>query len=361
MHNDTQIIKYSTYNKFTILPPLFHQIWVKVTGKTGFPLSEINSCKVLHSGMTTELIGDKMHNVHWQYKLWNNMDLEELFMFNSTGNKPIIFSNSSDNNNSPAQYLKQFIIKHLRTFHNASEKDKNFYDTISISEEQKYTKLANIMYKKFQLKQSIQSLSSQNSINKRLLLMLTDLFRIFVLFIFGGIYADADTYCMKSFYPLLSIPPYLYVINKSTSINKIHDDVGEVFTNFAAYESENQRGKLIGYSILGSIPNSEILFRLVTEYLVTEPHYSEYKDNNVPSWISTGPKLITDYIDLLTMQKQYSFFRIYPSHLFYPVHYSDQQIINSFQRNKTIVLNYIRTKHPHSFSIQLFGSTVQMV
>ncbi|CAF1480874.1 unnamed protein product, partial [Adineta steineri] len=264
MHNATQIIKYSTYNKVTILPPLFHQIWVKVTGKTGFPLSEINSCKVLHSGMTTELIGDKMHNVHWQYKLWNNTDLEELFMFNSTGNKPIIFSTSSDNNNSPAQYLKQFIIKHLRTFHNASEKDKNFYGTINISEKQKYTKLANIIYKKFQLKQSIQSLSSQNSINKRLLLMLTDLFRIFVLFIFGGIYADADTYCMKSFYPLLSIPPYLYVINKSTSINKIHDDAGEVFTNFAAYESENQRGKLIGYSILGSIPNSEILFRLDT-------------------------------------------------------------------------------------------------
>src|ERR1022692_4409186 len=95
MHNGSDIIDYNNYTQFTILPPLFHQIWIKAVGGRVLPQSQINSCRIMHSNSNAILIGNEIYKVKWQHKLWNTTDLEEFFMFNSTSNKPLVFSNSA--------------------------------------------------------------------------------------------------------------------------------------------------------------------------------------------------------------------------------------------------------------------------
>jgi hypothetical protein len=363
LNNESPIIDYNTYRNLTILPPLFHQIWIKSVGGRRLPDSQINSCRVFHNNSNAKLLGDKMYKVQWQHKLWNNTDLEDFFMFNSTSKKALIFSNSSLDNKTPRHHLKQFVTKHFLIFRSTSKKGEGSYRPRNVSQEEEevYDKLADIIYSRFQLNRSTEYPLEDDPNQMNFLLKLTDLFRIFILLIFGGIYVDADSYCMKSFTPLLSIPHYSYIINSKTITNQVYNNSKEVYLNFASFENENERGKLIANGVLASTSNSETLFRLISDYLVVEPHYSAYTNVDTPAWLSSGPTLLTNYIDLLSMQNTNSYFRLYPSHLFYPIHYTDTQIINSFQQNIAMMLHYIRTNHPDSFTIQLFGSTIDII
>jgi hypothetical protein len=355
------IVTYNTYDKSTIIPPFFHQIWITTTGPTGMPREQIQSCRDLHSGSRSDFIDGQRHTIHWQHKLWENSDLEELFMFNSTIKQSLAFGHSMPDQRSLRSHLKRFFEKHSANVHSSLQTNNFDKRQKSVAQERLYAKLGVIIYQKFQLNESTENLLQSNKSHMNFLLKLTDIFRIFILLLFGGVYVDADTFCMKSFSPLLSIPHHSVLSNLSKAENETYADTDELYSCFASYENEKQRGELIGNSVLASAPDCNFLFRLICEYLITEPHYSEYRNSNMHAWITSGPQLITNYKALLLRQKQSSYFRIYPSYVFYPIHYTDKAIIDSFRSNVTIIFNYIRMMHPSSFTIQLFSSTVKIL
>lgn len=112
-----------------------------------------------------------------------------------------------------------------------------------------------------------------------------NLLRYEILYRYGGIYIDADSYCLK---PL-----------------------DKRFTNidfWAAYEHEKNRPGLINNAFLGSACNHPVLEK-IREKLAGEPKVVQ------PSWRFSGPELITETIRLF-----YPLAKIWPSYTFSPRH-----------------------------------------
>ncbi|HZK76864.1 MAG TPA: glycosyltransferase [Candidatus Kapabacteria bacterium] len=105
---------------------------------------------------------------------------------------------------------------------------------------------------------------------------------------YGGVYVDADMECLR---PLEDF----FLQNDS----------------FACWENERVTPGLVANSILGAIPQNDLMQLMVEELEHT------YQIEG-PSWKSTGPLFLTRAIE----EYKYNRITIYPSHYFYPVHHS---------------------------------------
>lgn len=114
-----------------------------------------------------------------------------------------------------------------------------------------------------------------------------DIMRYEILERFGGIFIDADSECIK---PL--------------------DDELLQHDNFACYENELARPRLIANGYLGAVKGSELM-RILIEGLRNRDVRA------LRAWLTTGPVYLTQvnmlYPELL---------HIFPSHYFIPKHYS---------------------------------------
>jgi inositol phosphorylceramide mannosyltransferase catalytic subunit len=136
----------------------------------------------------------------------------------------------------------------------------------------------------------------------------SDIMRYQILAEQGGIYIDADTYCVK--------PLEDWLLNCEA---------------FACWEQEIVRNNLIANTVIGGVPNAEV-WKLCHEAIAT-------KDCSVSqlAWMITGPMLVTD-----VFFKQQANLTVYPSHFFMPEHHS----------------GYVSKVTGHTFGKHLWGSSI---
>lgn len=136
----------------------------------------------------------------------------------------------------------------------------------------------------------------------------SDIMRYQILAEQGGIYIDADTYCVK---PL--------------------EDWLLECEAFACWEQEIIRNNLIANTVIGGVPNAKV-WKLCHEAIAT-------KDCSINqlAWTITGPMLVTD-----TFFKQQANLTVYPSHFFMPEHHS----------------GYVSKVTGHTFGKHLWGSSI---
>lgn len=123
-----------------------------------------------------------------------------------------------------------------------------------------------------------------------------NLLRYEILYQYGGIYIDADSFCL----------------------NRLDD----FFLNnnfWSVYENEKRRPGLINNAFFGTVPENEILKKII-DTLHTKKQVEQ------PSWIFSGPKLFTEII------KQYKNYTIYPSYMFMPRHARTQERYSGNQK-----------------------------
>lgn len=116
-----------------------------------------------------------------------------------------------------------------------------------------------------------------------------DILRWEILFRHGGIAFDADSACVRPLEPWLVEPEC-----------------------FAVWENEIRRPGLIATGALGFVPNHMLVANILHDIL-TDP-----LPFNGMAWQKLGPQRLTDTIRRLSFQNM----TIYPSHFFYPRHYS---------------------------------------
>jgi len=114
-----------------------------------------------------------------------------------------------------------------------------------------------------------------------------DLIRYEVLARYGGIYADADSSCVK---PL--------------------EDWLLVNDSFACWESEDCRPGLLANGFLGATRGNLLMKMLVAACATLDPAAG-------PAWLTTGPRLLTD----LVVASGYPL-TVYPSHFALPEHFA---------------------------------------
>lgn len=136
-----------------------------------------------------------------------------------------------------------------------------------------------------------------------------DIIRYEILNRYGGIYIDADSYC----------------------IEKLGNFLLE--TSFAVYENEKIRKGLVATGVLGFEPNHPLLSNIL-EIINKIPVSKE--ETGKKAWQTVGPLLFTKIYNK-TLPK----LKIYPSFMFYPEHYTG--------------LKY--EGHGKSFAYQFWGST----
>jgi mannosyltransferase OCH1-like enzyme len=135
-----------------------------------------------------------------------------------------------------------------------------------------------------------------------------DVMRYEILYEHGGIYIDADTYCVK---PL--------------------EDWLLDCESFASWEQELVRNNLIANTVMGSVPGSEAMKLCIDE--VATKDCTEQK----LAWMITGPMLVTD-----VFFKKQANLTVYPSHFFMPKHHS----------------GYVSKITGHHFASHLWGSDI---
>jgi mannosyltransferase OCH1-like enzyme len=116
----------------------------------------------------------------------------------------------------------------------------------------------------------------------------SDVMRYEILYEHGGVYVDADTYCVK--------PLEDWLLNCQS---------------FASWEQELVRNNLIANTIMGSVPGAEAMKLCIDE--VATKDCTEKK----LAWMITGPMLVTD-----VFFKKQANLTVYPSHFFMPKHHS---------------------------------------
>jgi mannosyltransferase OCH1-like enzyme len=116
----------------------------------------------------------------------------------------------------------------------------------------------------------------------------SDVMRYEILYEHGGVYVDADTYCVK---PL--------------------EDWLLTCQAFASWEQELVRNNLIANTVMGSVPGAEAMKMCMDE--VATKDCTEKK----LAWMITGPMLVTD-----VFFKKQANLTVYPSHFFMPKHHS---------------------------------------
>jgi inositol phosphorylceramide mannosyltransferase catalytic subunit len=133
-----------------------------------------------------------------------------------------------------------------------------------------------------------------------------DVMRYEILYEHGGIYVDADTYCLK--------PLEDWLLNCQA---------------FASWEQEIVRNNLIANTIMGSVPGAEAMKMCIEE--VATKDCTEKK----LAWMITGPLLVTD-----VFFKRQANLTVYPSHFFMSEHHS----------------GYVSKVTGHHFASHLWGS-----
>ena len=136
----------------------------------------------------------------------------------------------------------------------------------------------------------------------------SDVMRYEILYEHGGVYVDADTYCVK---PL--------------------EDWLLDCESFASWEQELVRNNLIANTVMGSVPGSEAM-KLCIDEVATKDCTEEKL-----AWMITGPMLVTD-----VFFKKQANLTVYPSHFFMPKHHS----------------GYVSKVTGHHFASHLWGSDI---
>jgi mannosyltransferase OCH1-like enzyme len=116
----------------------------------------------------------------------------------------------------------------------------------------------------------------------------SDVMRYEILYEHGGIYVDADTYCVN--------PLEDWLLNCQA---------------FASWEQELVRNNLVANTVMGSVPGAEAMKLCIDE--VATKDCTEKK----LAWMITGPMLVTD-----VFFKKQANLTVYPSHFFMPEHHS---------------------------------------
>ena len=118
-----------------------------------------------------------------------------------------------------------------------------------------------------------------------------DIIRYEILYKYGGIYVDADSYCLGR-------------LNYSLFLNE----------SFAVYENENVRKGLIATGVLGFEANHNLLKNILN--IIANSKIS-FGYTNRSSWQTVGPLLFTKIYN-----KTFPKIKLYPSYMFYPEHYT---------------------------------------
>ncbi|MCA9778389.1 MAG: hypothetical protein KC800_16795 [Candidatus Eremiobacteraeota bacterium] len=141
-----------------------------------------------------------------------------------------------------------------------------------------------------------------------------DVLRLEVLYLFGGVYADADSVCLKPLDPVL-------------------EEVEKPF--FAALEHSDGASRIIANSVLGATPQNPDIETLLSG-LKPEP--------NTPAWQATGPLYLTRMHERLGFDLQ-----LLPTHYFYPWHFSDLENSPLLRRGEAV---------RDAYCFQYWGSTL---
>ena len=136
----------------------------------------------------------------------------------------------------------------------------------------------------------------------------SDVMRYEILYEHGGIYVDADSYCIK--------PLEDWLLNCEA---------------FTCWEQELVRNNLVANGFLGGIPGAKVWKMCMDE--VATKDCTEQK----LAWMITGPMLLTD-----VFFKQQANLTVYPSHFFMPEHHT----------------GYVSKVTGHRFASHLWGSDI---
>ncbi len=141
----------------------------------------------------------------------------------------------------------------------------------------------------------------------------SDILRYEILYQFGGVYLDADLLCLKPIDPLITGKDMI-----------------------AVYENE-QSSDLIASGVIGCVEHSDDMLKLINHVDVDKPGLT---------WEIVGPLYFTRIIHEYTMQV-----KVYPSHYFYPVHYSNYRLLNKLKPDDPNL--------KESYAIHYWGTTVR--
>lgn len=136
----------------------------------------------------------------------------------------------------------------------------------------------------------------------------SDVMRYEILHEHGGIYIDADTYCVK--------PLEDWLLDCEA---------------FACWEQELVRNNLIANTVIGGVPGADVWKKCIDE--VATKDCTEKK----LAWLITGPMLVTD-----VFFKGQANLTVYPSQFFMPEHHS----------------GYVSKVTGHHFASHLWGSDI---
>jgi GT2 family glycosyltransferase len=123
----------------------------------------------------------------------------------------------------------------------------------------------------------------------------TDIMRWEILYKYGGIYVDADSFCVEP----------------------INDELCK--KSFAGWENEVKRPGLIAVGTMGFSPNHEIP-KLAIDFIIRNE--VSYKKTQKMAWQNTGPVLLTNIYNKLDNKK---IFNVLPSYTFLPYHFTGQK------------------------------------
>lgn len=145
----------------------------------------------------------------------------------------------------------------------------------------------------------------------------SDILRYELLYRFGGIFVDADEYCLKPIDPLFSL---------------IESKEAEVF---AVHEGNKGLPDLIANGVMGCIEGSEFMKKMIDEVDV---------DQEGDAWEIVGPLYLTRMLDVYAPKCE-----VLPSKTFFPVHHRDKNM------RKISAAQF--AGDPEVYGIQLWGST----
>lgn len=120
-----------------------------------------------------------------------------------------------------------------------------------------------------------------------------DIMRWEILYKYGGIFVDADSFCIE--------PIDDYFLDKSA---------------FSTFENENVRKSLVACGMMGFVPNHP-LCRDIIEW-IADPLLSETIINERPAWVSVGPVRLTEFLET----GNYPDFSVFPSYCVLPIHHT---------------------------------------
>lgn len=123
-----------------------------------------------------------------------------------------------------------------------------------------------------------------------------DILRWEILHRYGGIFVDADSFC----------------------IERLEDDFLDN-TGFAVFENENVRAGLVTIVAMGFIPRHPLCGDIVNYLETSERALAEIQTRR--AWVSTGPVLLTRLLET----GDYPDITVYPSYMFLPKHFTGDE------------------------------------